>query len=49
MMGATAPAVSVSEAVETLAPLLWQYIRAGGRLPDGVERFASFFSGPSSP
>ncbi len=48
-MEATAPAVSVSVAVETLTPLLWQHIRAGGRLPEGVERFAGFFSGPSSP
>jgi hypothetical protein len=47
-MEATAPAVSVSVAVETLAPLLWQHIRAGGRLPEGVERFAGFFSAPSS-
>jgi hypothetical protein len=47
-MEATAPAVSVSVAVETLAPLLWQHIRAGGRLPEGIERFAGFFSGPSS-
>ncbi|NNE19293.1 MAG: hypothetical protein HKN10_12535, partial [Myxococcales bacterium] len=37
LMGATAPAVSASAAVETLAPLLWQYIRAGGELPEGVE------------
>jgi len=44
-----APAVTVSEAVETLAPLLWQHIRAGGQLPKGVERFAGFFSGASSP
>ncbi len=43
------PAVTVSEAVETLAPLLWQHIRAGGPLPEGVERFASFFSGAASP
>jgi hypothetical protein len=44
-----APAVTVSEAVETLAPLLWQHIRAGGLLPEGVERFAGFFSGAASP
>ncbi|MGB5349657.1 MAG: hypothetical protein WBN10_08655, partial [Polyangiales bacterium] len=44
-----AASVSVSEVVETVAPLLWQHIRAGGALPDGVERFAGFFSGPSSP
>ena len=44
-----APAVPVSEAVEALAPLLWQHIRAGGQLPKGIERFAAFFSGASSP
>ena len=44
-----APTVTVSEAVETLAPLLWQHIRAGGQLPEGVERFAGFFSVASSP
>ncbi|MDH3653982.1 MAG: hypothetical protein OEN21_06925 [Myxococcales bacterium] len=42
-------AVTVSEAAETLAPLLWQHIRSGGQLPEGVERFAGFFSGASSP
>lgn len=46
---ATAPTVSVCVAIETLAPLLWQHIRAGGRLPEGVERFAGFFSSPPSP
>ena len=45
----SAAAVTVSEAVETLAPLLWQHIRAGGQLPEGVDRFAGFFSGASSP
>jgi len=45
----SAAAVTVSEAIETLAPLLWQHIRAGGQLPEGVERFAGFFSGASSP
>jgi len=44
-----AASVSVSEVVETVAPLLWQHIRAGGELPEGVERFAGFFSGVSSP
>jgi hypothetical protein len=44
-----AASVSVSEVVETVAPMLWQHIRAGGALPEGVERFAGFFSGPSSP
>lgn len=37
-------AVAVSEAVETLSPLLWRHIRSGRQLPDGVERFAAFFS-----
>jgi hypothetical protein len=37
-------AVSASEAVEMLAPLVWRHIRSGGELPDGVERFAGFFS-----
>jgi hypothetical protein len=37
-------AVAVSEAVETLSPLLWRHIRSGRQLPDGVERFAGFFS-----
>lgn len=41
---ASTPAVSVAEAVGTLAPLLWRHIRAGGALPEGVERFAGFFS-----
>ena len=45
----TVPTVPVSEAVETLAPLLWRHIRAGRQLPEGVERFAAFFSLPSSP
>jgi hypothetical protein len=35
---------ATSKAVETLAPLVWRHIRSGGALPDGVERFASFFS-----
>jgi len=39
-----AGAVAVAEAVETLAPLVWQHIRSGGELPSGVERFAGFFS-----
>lgn len=37
--------VRVPEVVATVAPLLWQHIRAGGELPEGVERFAGFFSG----
>ena len=36
--------VPVAEAVDTLAPLVWRHVRAGGRLPDGAERFAAFFS-----
>jgi len=48
-MDIVAQAVRVSVAVETLTPLLWQHIRAGGQLPEGVERFASFFSGRFSP
>jgi hypothetical protein len=39
-----AAAVAVANAVETLAPLVWRHIRSGGALPDGVERFAGFFS-----
>lgn len=30
--------------VDTVTPLLWRYIRKGGSLPEGVERFARFFS-----
>jgi len=41
---ASSPAISVAEAVATLAPLLWQHIRTGGELPEGVHRFAGFFS-----
>ncbi len=36
--------VTLAAAIETLAPLLWRHIRSGGELPDGVERFAGFFS-----
>jgi hypothetical protein len=36
--------VAPVKAVETLAPLVWKHIRSGGELPDGVERFAGFFS-----
>ena len=35
---------SVACAIEAVAPLLWRHIRAGGALPEGVERFAGFFS-----
>lgn len=41
---ASLPSISVADAVETLAPLLWRHIRAGGELPEGVQRFAGFFS-----
>ena len=37
-------AVPIPHAVETLAPLLWRHVRSGAELPDGVERFAGFFS-----
>ena len=42
--GNSSLAVPVAEAVETLAPLIWRHIHAGGELPEGVERFAGFFS-----
>lgn len=32
------------DVIDTVAPLLWQHIRRGGPLPEGVERFAGFFS-----
>ena len=38
------PGQLITEAVDTLAPLVWRHVRAGGRLPDGAERFAAFFS-----
>lgn len=38
------PVAGVAQAAETLAPLVWQHIRAGGELPPGAERFAGFFS-----
>ena len=41
---ATVARVAVADAAETLAPLVWRHIRSGGELPDGVERFAGFFS-----
>ena len=43
-LDARARPVAVSDAVETLAPLVWRHIRSGGALPDGVQRFAGFFS-----
>lgn len=30
--------------IDTLTPLLWRHIREGGPLPEGIERFAGFFS-----
>jgi len=39
-----AQTVAVAEAVQALAPLVWQHVRSGGELPPGVERFAGFFS-----
>jgi len=36
--------LELQSAVDTLAPLLWRHIRSGGRLPEGVERFAGFFA-----
>ncbi|MFZ1862589.1 MAG: hypothetical protein WAU39_00085 [Polyangiales bacterium] len=30
--------------IDTLTPLLWRYIRRGGELPEGADRFARFFS-----
>ena len=36
--------VALPDAVQTLAPLIWQHMRSGGHLPEGVERFAGFFS-----
>lgn len=32
------------DAIDVVTPLLWQHIRRGRRLPEGVERFAGFFS-----
>jgi hypothetical protein len=31
------------DAMALLAPMLWRYIRRGGALPDGVQRFARYF------
>ena len=36
--------VTLAAAIETLVPLVWRHIRSGGELPDGIERFAGFFS-----
>lgn len=41
--------VRVSDVIAIVAPLLWQHMRTGGELPEGVERFAGFFSGAYSP
>ncbi len=32
------------EAIDLITPMLWRYIRRGGALPDGMRRFAGFFS-----
>lgn len=40
----SASTVTVADAIQRLAPLVWQHIRSGGRLPNGAERFAGFFS-----
>lgn len=40
---ASGPRVTLDEAVETLAPLLWRHVRLGGQLPEGAMRFAGFF------
>jgi hypothetical protein len=40
----SASKITTAEAIEALAPLVWKHIRSGGDLPDGVERFAGFFS-----
>jgi hypothetical protein len=37
-------AVPVEEVVDTVSPMLWRYLRAGGNRPHGIERFAGFFS-----
>jgi hypothetical protein len=36
--------IELGGVVEILAPLLWRHIRSGAQLPEGVERFAGFFS-----
>jgi hypothetical protein len=36
--------VDVAEVVDRLTPLVWSYMRAGGLLPPGADRFAGFFS-----
>jgi hypothetical protein len=38
------PGQDAIEVIETLTPLLWRYIRRGGPLPQGIDRFAGFFS-----
>jgi hypothetical protein len=30
--------------IDALSPLLWRYMRGGGALPEGADRFARFFS-----
>lgn len=41
---AAGPTVTLAKVVEILTPLVWQHIRSGQSLPDGVERFGGFFS-----
>lgn len=40
------PPVVISDAIGTLVTLLWRHIRSGGEIPEGVDRFAGFFSAP---
>ena len=35
--------IPVDVALETVTPLLWSYLRGGGVLPKGADRFAAFF------
>lgn len=39
-----ASSLTVAEVVDRLTPLVWSYLRAGGLLPPGADRFAGFFS-----
>lgn len=39
-----ASAPGIAEVVDALAPMVWRHIREGGGLPQGVGRFAGFFS-----
>jgi hypothetical protein len=38
------PPADAVEVVERLVPMIWSHLRAGGRLPPGIRRFAPFFS-----